>query len=185
MTILLVTLITAMAPTTGAVQFDKDYGAQPWTPAKCFYSKNITDALYHEGEINKDSVTQTGAFQITTVSIIILGLSFVTRLLKLFETTSRFFADQIRGRVSRHLRNILASCVKLRLASQNRRSGFRFRIVLLENPLLAGYLFLRIFVDIYASAFSDVWPPTRIRGVEAVANIDVGLLGSFICYLRY
>ncbi|KAI0870092.1 hypothetical protein GGS24DRAFT_511235 [Hypoxylon argillaceum] len=156
MTILLVTLIIAMAQTTGAVQFDKYYGAQPWTPAKCFYSKNITDALYHEGNINKGSVAQTGAFQITTVSIIILGLSFVTRLLKLFETTSRFLTDQIRARVSRHLRNILASCVKLRLASRNRRSGFRFRIVLLENPLLAGYLFLRIFVDIYASAFSDV-----------------------------
>lgn len=163
MTILLVALITAMAPTAAAVQFDTYYGAQPSTPAKCFFSKNITDALYHEGNINKGPVAQDGAFQITTISIVILGLSFVTRLLKLFETTSRFFADKIRARISRHFRKALASCVKLRLARPNHRPGFRFRIVLLENPLLACYLFLRIFADIYASVFSDVMmPPTLV-----------------------
>src|SRR5437868_6794933 len=81
MTILLAALIAAMAPITGAVQFDSYYGAQPSTPAICFYSKNITDALYHEGNINNGSVTRMGSFQITTISIIILGLSFVTRLL--------------------------------------------------------------------------------------------------------
>ncbi|KAI0912151.1 hypothetical protein F4823DRAFT_623062 [Ustulina deusta] len=144
MTILLVALITAMAPTAAAVQFDTYYGAQPSTLAKCFFSKNITDTLYHEGNINKGPVAQEGAFQITTISI-------------LFETTSRFFADKIRARISRHFRKALASCVKLRLARRNRRSGFRFRIVLLENPLLACYLFLRIFADIYASVFSDVF----------------------------
>ncbi|KAI3316878.1 hypothetical protein HD806DRAFT_541764 [Xylariaceae sp. AK1471] len=156
MTILLATLVAAMAPTTTAVQFDKYYGPQPSTPAKCFYSKSIRDALYQEGNINKGAITQTGAFQITTISIIILVLSFVTRLLKLFETTSRFVRDQIRARISRFLRKVFKVYIIARLDPRNRRSGFRFRIVLLENPLLACYMFLRIFADIYASVFSDV-----------------------------
>jgi hypothetical protein len=126
-----------------------------------------------------------GSFQITTISIIILGLSFVTRLLKLFETTSRFLTNEIRARMSLRLRKALASCVKLRLAPRNRRSVFKFRIVLLENPLLACYLFLRIFVDIYASVFSDVWPPTRLGCLEVGANITIDHLGSLVCYLRY
>ncbi|GAP92708.2 hypothetical protein SAMD00023353_9600010 [Rosellinia necatrix] len=145
-----------MAPNAGAVQYDDYYGAQPSTPAWCFYQKGITDALYHEGNINEGPVSHTGSFQITVAAIVILGLSFVTRLLKLFETTSRFLADKIRMPMSRHLRKVLAYCVKLRLAPQAHRSGFKGRIVLWEYPLLACYLYLRMVVDIYASVFSDI-----------------------------
>lgn len=168
MTILLLMLITAMVPTVFAVEFDSHFGPQPSTPARCFFNEDVRNALYEEGNINKDPIYNTGPFQISTVSIIILFLSFVTRLVKLFETSSRFVHNKIRARIGRCLRKVLSYLVKIRHVSRGHNSKFKARVVFLENPLLAGYMFLRIFADIYASVLSDVrasflWKPLLWR----------------------
>ncbi|KAM0815337.1 hypothetical protein AB5N19_01131 [Seiridium cardinale] len=90
MVLLLVALACVMAPTILAVQYDTYLGAQPATPAVCFFNHEVAEALFREGDINQGSITRTGAFQIGTVAFLILLLSFTTRLVKLFETSSRF-----------------------------------------------------------------------------------------------
>ncbi|RYP47383.1 hypothetical protein DL768_006551 [Monosporascus sp. mg162] len=155
MAMLLIALLAAMVPTAFAVQFDTFYGAQEATPAACFYNSEVTHALYEEGGINKSPITRTGPFQISMASICILFLTFVTRLIKLFETSSRLVRDRIRAPIGYQFRKLLTRCVKAR--SNPHGLGFRFRArVLLENLLLTGYMFLRICADTYASRLSDV-----------------------------
>ncbi|KAK9421105.1 hypothetical protein SUNI508_05953 [Seiridium unicorne] len=156
MVLLLVALACAMAPTILAVQYDTYLGAQPATPAVCFFNYEVADALFREGDINQGSITKTGAFQIGTVAFLILLLSFATRLVKLFETSSRFVRDRIRAPIARVLRGVLSRFITIGIDRQNMAAMFRIRLFFFENPALAIYLFLRICMDIYTSALSDV-----------------------------
>ncbi|KAI0009689.1 hypothetical protein F4779DRAFT_640288 [Xylariaceae sp. FL0662B] len=179
MTILLIMLITSMVPTAFAISFDPNHGPQLSTPARCFYDSNVREALYQEGGINKGPITKTPSFQISMMSIVILFLSFVTRLIKLFETSSRFVQHQIRARIGRYLRKVLAYCIRERLEYRRRKSKAGLRIILVENPLLAVYLFLRVFADIYASVFSDVcWVLlSAIFGTKQLAAMRASIEG--------
>ncbi|KAI1852863.1 hypothetical protein JX266_002404 [Neoarthrinium moseri] len=156
MTGLFLTLVCAWTPMIGAIVFDGYFGAQPTTPAACFYNLEVVHALYADGGINQGSITGAPSFQISAVAIVVLFLSFIVRLIKLFETSSRFVRNRIRTPVSLILRNLLSRIVTSSLTQRQYGAKFQSRVFWFENPFLASYLFLRIAADIFTSVFADV-----------------------------
>ncbi|KAI0174428.1 hypothetical protein BJ166DRAFT_147961 [Pestalotiopsis sp. NC0098] len=156
MTVLFIGLASAMTPTIGAVVFDAYYGTQPSTPAVCFYNLEVVRALYADGDINQGSITGAQSFQISSIAITVLFMSFAVRMIKLFETSSRFVRLRIRAPIGRLLRRRLKSIISTSLNQRERGPGLRLRVYWFENILLASYLFLRIAADICTSVFADV-----------------------------
>ncbi|KAF2996351.1 hypothetical protein E8E14_000616 [Neopestalotiopsis sp. 37M] len=156
MTVLFFGLASAMTPTIGAVVFDSYYGAQPSTPAVCFYNLEVVQALYADGGINQGSITGARSFQISSIATTVLFLSFAVRLIKLFETSSRFVRLRIRAPIGRMIRRWLRCAVKTRITQRGQGAGLFLRVFCFENVLIASYMFLHITADICTSVFADV-----------------------------
>lgn len=154
MTVLAVLLIVAMVPLAWFTWMDNasreyaeswpDY-AWPARPAICFYTTNVGQ----EGLEDRFG-TLTGSFLNTVTSMVILVMSFSTRLAKLFKTSSNFVQQYFRSTAARFCREMV---MKVSQASSTKgRTG----TLLLRNPFLAMYMLLRFGADFYTSTFSDV-----------------------------
>lgn len=98
----------------------------------------------------------TRAFQNVLISLVFLITSYVTRVIKLFNSSSTFFRYQVRGRAGYSIRKFFAWILRKFDAITRHRIGPQAWFLFIENPLLTLYFFFRVLLDIYASVISDV-----------------------------
>lgn len=108
-------------------------------------------------------------------------MSFAVRLIKLFETSSRFVRLRIRAPIGRVLRRRLKSIICTSLNQRERGPGLRLRVYWFENILLASYLFLRITADICTSVFADVRNELLSKAHALYTNASFPRLPGYYC----
>lgn len=133
--------------------------AQPGTPVKCFYNHR-TRSFMHEKIFGHPNVlikfAGTRAFQNTLISLVFLMTSYITRMIKVFNTSSTFAREQIRGRLGKHLALSIAWSLRRFDQITGHTVGTEPWFLLVESPLVAVYLFFRLSLDVYGSVLSDV-----------------------------
>lgn len=154
MSVLAILLVVAMIPLAGFTWMDhalrnyanswSDY-SWPAKPAICLY-----DTTFQQGSSQDPSGYLNTNFMTTLTSIVIVVLSFSTRLVKFFNTSSTFVQLYLRSTAARICRKLVMKVDQL--SSTNGLNG----TLLLVNPFLAMYMLLRFAADFYTSTFSDV-----------------------------
>lgn len=154
MTIMAILLIVAMVPLSGFTWMDhalwkysESWPQYSWParPAICLYATSN-----QQGSSKDQFGYLTANFMTTLTSIIIVVLSFATRLVKLFRTSSKFVQRYFRSTVARFCRQLVMRVLKA--SSTNGLTG----TLLLRNPFVAMYMLLRFAADFYTSTLSDV-----------------------------
>lgn len=108
----------------------------------------------HPNKVPKFAATR--AFQNVLISLVFLVTSYVTRVIKLFNSSSTFFRYQVRGRAGYALRKFLAWLLWKFDRITRHSIGPEPWFLFLESPILTFYFFFRVLLDIYASVISDV-----------------------------
>lgn len=133
--------------------------AQPATPMRCFYNHETRHFMHEKtfGHPNKPlKFAATRAFQNVLISLIFLLSSYVTRVIKLFNSSSTFFRDQVRGKLGYQLRKFFGWILRMFDAMTRHTINPEPWFLLVESPILTIYFFFRVLLDIYASVLSDV-----------------------------
>lgn len=154
MSVLAILLVGSMVPLAGFTWMDHalrnyanswpDY-SWPARPAICLYA-----TTFLTGSSKDPSGYLNTNFMATLTSIVIVVLSFSTRLVKLFRTSSTFVQLYFRSTAARTCRKLVMEVDQL--SPTNGLNG----TLLLRNPCLAIYMLLRFAADFYTSTFSDV-----------------------------
>ncbi|KAK0392196.1 hypothetical protein NLU13_1694 [Sarocladium strictum] len=166
--VLMILLIIAMVPSMYFNWHDNGIydllstpasAAQPATPMRCFYNHETRHYMHQKtfGHPNKvPKFAATRAFQNVLISLVFLVTSYVTRVIKLFNSSSTFFRYQVRGRAGYAVRRFFAWILwKIDTVTRHKIDTEPWYLFL-ENPLLTFYFFFRVLLDIYASVISDV-----------------------------
>jgi hypothetical protein len=140
MSVFLVVLIVAIVPTTVL----DSIGVSPGANAICYFKKQLHDNYFLDA---------TADYFPTVVSILFLVFCFSTRIVKLHKESSRWMDGQLRRTCSTKYREVL---LKLFLWSEVEQANYHLGRTLIYRPLLAVHLVLRIYLDIFASMFSEV-----------------------------
>lgn len=133
--------------------------AQPATPMRCFYNHQTRHFMHEKtfGHPNQPlKFAATRAFQNVLISLVFLLASYVTRIIKLFNSSSTFFRDQVRGRAGYFIRKLFGLILQKFDAITGHKIGPKPWFLFFESPLLTVYLTFRVALDIYASVLSDV-----------------------------
>ena len=149
MFIIIIMLVVALFP-TGYFNWNGDFYATPTPPSSyaiCFYGRKPPRSSASSGSIVPNSYISM------IISSLLLLLCFLTRVIRLHERLSIDFVQRLRAYLSatarRGLRWIYGKC----RVHHETRILLRF---LIYRPLLAGFLMLRVLLDVYSSMFMEV-----------------------------
>jgi hypothetical protein len=143
MAIVLMLLMAALVPT----------GNYNWSPYETFPTPTPSDyaICYLKWQDDGDEVT----FASTVVSILILGMGFTIRIVKVIKTLSVDIFQQIRRRISNRLKTWLLF-VYTRLDLNNPTMTLSIQRTLVYWPLLAIFLAIRVALDAWLSMLVEV-----------------------------
>lgn len=154
MAIMLVLLLAGLAPTANynwktddfSFPYKKDWNETlsvsyptPADHAKCYWGIHVRWKF--------ESVP------LMIVSILLLGLGFLTRVVRLHNSLSKRFTVRARAFVSNNFRKVLRCLLKS--VGDGRQLSSLMRL-LLYRPLLSVFLILRVLADMWSSMFIEV-----------------------------
>lgn len=143
--------------------------ALPSSNTRCFFDLSVPDAMLHipcaqsggwmpscQGT-GQQLMPETSAAESAVTSLIILGLSYFTRCIKLLKTLSNKIRYGVRAKLSNFLLSKLTDRRRKNLGSlRSRRLAAIVTETLLIEPLIALYLLGRLYADLLTSGLSDV-----------------------------
>lgn len=132
MACLVVMLASAMGPVT---LFD---AGTPASYAICYYT----------GDYESDSPDPSGIF-----SILIIFFSFVVRLIKAHQTSSRIISRRLMRKATHSVLRVLR---KLSFSSRKSRRSRQIWHMIIVQPLAAAYVAILLYIDFYLSLSSEV-----------------------------
>lgn len=148
-----VLLGVALLPTANPV-----WGRTPGVPAQCFF--NALDPGWNYDHRTADSLHYSSAPSVY-ISLVVLSVSFVTRIITLFEKSSVFTTRWMRSKPGGLLKRWLCE-----LNNQARASGACFLWKLVHEILLAVYVMLKAIFDLHGSILWEVrFPNSTTRDV--------------------
>ncbi|KAF4981581.1 hypothetical protein FZEAL_2647 [Fusarium zealandicum] len=155
MGLLLVMLITALVPTVyfnWALEEKEGSAGLPGSSARCFY--DIPQAnRWHESS-TKRSLAGTHACQSVVVSVLLISLSFTTRMIKLHHA-SKNLAMSCRKRASETWVKFILWSIPDQTSSNAERAEERAEYMI--HAKVAIMLSARLYSDLLASVLSDVY----------------------------
>lgn len=164
MGIMLVMLLIAMVPTG-------NYDWPSGKPDHTFPTPKPSD--YAVCYFNHAKDADRMAFASIMVSVLLLGLGFVLRVIKLHKSLSVNIVGRLRSYVSATLRKwLLRSYKKLIIGSRPHNSLHR---TMIYRPLLATFLAMRFGLDVWTSMFVEVCH------IDLVLNINLPSQDYRIC----
>ncbi|KAK2592368.1 hypothetical protein QQS21_009948 [Conoideocrella luteorostrata] len=195
MTLLWLGLILAIIP-TAFFNWSKTEptSALPASNARCFFNMNTAHALFNETacfspvdnsrSYNSDDICikspfwQTSALQAAVVSIVLLGLGFCTRSVKLIKSFSYRVQSSVRQNTSRRFHAKLTSLRRRGPDVSNIPEVKRHRLKFLA--IAAVYLVGKLYADLLTSEASDVywlvvsaiWGTIRFRTAQSSATVS-------------
>lgn len=147
MFILIIMLITAMVPTGNYRWLETWYSYTTANP-------DIALSDYAICSFSKPLQTGTVTFLALIILLLLIGIGFVTRIVKLHRSLAISLVSRVRGNLSKGARKYLWTLYTWRESSTSsmRRTGKIFYI-----PALSLFLTLRIILDNWSSMFFEVY----------------------------
>ena len=186
MTILWAALIPAMVPTAffNWPNYWEPTASLPSSSARCFFNVKIGRALFNDtvcfDDPNVDNkphecvqitFLETSGLQSAIVSILLLGFSFLSRVIKLTKSLSDTVRVKVRRWTSDQYIKLLVKWIN-KIVTNPRRSTVarRFQNLVGIKPWIALYLVVKLYADLLVSDASDVSfycsPSVTILGIS-------------------
>ncbi len=176
MTVLWAGLISAMIPTVffNWSSYWEPSASRPSSNARCFFDLDVGRDLFFNDSfvpcLSSDSgfcpfmlLTETAAMQSATISILLLGFSYVSRTVKLTKRLSDGIHTTIRRRTSNWYTKRLAKRID-KIATNPRPSVAARRVLnlILVKFRIALYLMVKMYANMLTSDASDVCSSPRL-----------------------